>query len=90
MISVENLGFACKETLCSKCAHRCVCSHVEEFMIIQEAVDNLTITTPEGIENVKVSELPWVKAIEPQCVFYSRNESAIRGAISVHSVTDAF
>lgn len=83
MISVENLGFACKETLCSKCTHRCVCSHVEEFMRIQEAVDALVITTPEGIENVKVSDLPWVKAIEPRCVFYSGKESAIRGATKV-------
>lgn len=83
MITVENLGFACKETLCSKCVHRCVCSHVETFLKIQTAADNLTITTSEGIENVKVSELPWVKAIEPQCVFYSRNESAIRGATKV-------
>lgn len=39
---------ATRETLCTNCGHRQVCSKASEFMAIQKAVDNLTIETEKG------------------------------------------
>lgn len=39
---------ATKETLCTNCGHRIVCSKASEFMAVQKAVDNLTIGTDNG------------------------------------------
>lgn len=39
-----------KETLCTRCAHREVCTYKQDYLDILKAVDNATVTrdTPDG------------------------------------------
>ena len=60
----------CKETLCTNCQHCPDCSFKGTYLTVVEAIDQLTITTEEGIENVKVSDMYWVKPIRPVCEYY--------------------
>lgn len=46
-----------KETLCTRCAHRDVCAHKQDYLDILKAVENATVTrdTPDGKNHIKES-----------------------------------
>ena len=75
-----------KETLCTRCAHREVCSHKQDYLDILKAVENATVTsdTPDGkITSKKVVHYNFISDISVKCKFYQnwtetyRSEGAI-------------
>lgn len=57
-----------KETLCTNCMHRQVCTYKEQFLSVQEAVDNLTVEI--GDDSVNVQNVSWLKPIKLDCRHY--------------------
>lgn len=48
-----------KETTCTTCAHREVCSKTTAYQIIQKGLDGLSVGL-EGNEVVRIANLDWV------------------------------
>jgi hypothetical protein len=63
--------YGVKETACTNCFHRKVCSLKTTFLKAQEAANRLSITTNEGdgtFSSIPVSEVSWIKPIILDCV----------------------
>lgn len=58
-----------KESLCTRCAHREVCSLKEQFLIVQEAIDTVMIGFSDK-SIVYIRDIPWIKPIELKCIHY--------------------
>lgn len=67
----------CKETLCTRCAHREVCSLKEEFLHAQTAVDRVEVPLDDR-RYIPLSQLKWIKTVELQCIHYLKQEVGIR------------
>ncbi len=51
-----------KETLCTACGHREICSKKNEFLAVQKAIDDLSIGTEEnGV--ARVCDMQWMNII---------------------------
>lgn len=61
----------CKETLCSKCEHRKVCSFKEQFLRAQAAVDTTFVGTDER-SGKYLRDFDWIKPVELQCVHFMK------------------
>lgn len=64
----------CKETLCTRCAHRTVCSLKEEFINAQAAVDRIDVARDDK-SIMPLSQIKWIKPIELQCIHFLRLET---------------
>ena len=62
-----------KETLCTRCAHRDVCAHKQDYLDILKAVENATVTreTPDGkIASKKVIHYDFISEISVKCKYH--------------------
>lgn len=68
-----------KETLCTNCDHREVCSLTKEFLAAQQAVDNLTVSL--GDRTMKdLRDFSWIKAVSLECVHFTEKRPKMRAA----------
>lgn len=79
---------ATKETLCTSCGHRQVCSKVNEFIAVQKAVDNLTIGTDEDGGVMFVRDAQWLH-VSIQCSHRISNVS-VKGEVDYGTRQGAF
>lgn len=66
-----------KETLCTRCAHREVCTYKQDYLDILKAVENATVTrdTPDGeITSKKVIHYDFISEISVKCK-YNQNQT---------------
>lgn len=62
-----------KETLCTRCAHRDVCAHKQDYLDILKAVENATVTrdTLDGkIVSKKVIHYDFIGEISVKCKYH--------------------
>lgn len=62
-----------KETLCTRCAHREVCIHKQDYLNILKAVDNATVVreAPDGkIVSKKVIHYDFIGEIFVKCKYH--------------------
>ena len=62
-----------KETLCTRCAHREVCTYKQDYLDILKAVDNATVTrdTPDGkITSKKVIHYDFISGVSVGCKYH--------------------
>lgn len=59
-----------KETLCTSCVHREVCSKKEEYLAAQKAVDDLRIGATETSTGVYLNSIPWIRPVQLQCTYH--------------------
>lgn len=63
-----------KESLCSSCIHREVCSLKEKFLAAQRAVDELKFSYgyPDGkVEILKLCNIGFIQPVNLKCAHYS-------------------
>lgn len=66
-----------KETRCTNCEHRKVCSFKEQFLNAQKVVDEVTVRT--GDKSVKyLRDFDWIKRVELECVHFIPMKSMLR------------
>lgn len=56
-----------KETLCTRCRHRPVCSHIKDAMKVYKKIDTLSIENDCGGD--KICDLDWIK-IDVNCRYH--------------------
>lgn len=64
-----------KETLCTRCAHREVCTYKQDYLDILKAVENAAITrdTPDGkITSKKVIHYDFISGISVGCKYHQK------------------
>lgn len=61
----------CKETACSTCTHREVCSLKDEFLKAQSAVDDATVYLGEG-RMKKLRDYSWITTPDLRCKHYMK------------------
>lgn len=62
-----------KETLCTRCAHRDVCAHKQDYFDILKAVENATVTRDTGngkITSKKVIHYDFISGISVGCKYH--------------------
>lgn len=72
-----------RETPCTSCSHREVCSFKDEFLSAMKAVNEVLVGLPSKDPTVactiKLREITWIKPVELTCNHYKKkNEGAIR------------
>lgn len=70
-----------KETLCTNCSHRNVCSLKEKYIAAQETVDNILISISDG-ETVYLRDIPWIKPVELSCKEFQKPQITPRGGFA--------
>lgn len=66
-----------KETRCTNCEHRKVCSFKEHFLSAQKAVDEVAVHT--GDKSIKyLRDFDWIKRVELECVHFIPTKSMLR------------
>lgn len=72
----------CKETLCTNCSHREVCSFKDQFLEAQKAVDNIEVSRPSAeinsISLIRLSNISWIKPVELVCKHYTKTSPQIK------------
>ena len=58
-----------KETQCTHCVHREVCSKRDDFLKAQKAVDDLYVPL-DGSRGINLRDLKWIKPVTLQCGHY--------------------
>ena len=74
----------CKETICTGCAHREICSLKEEFLNAQEAVDNAIVSRKSGTSDkicmIDLRNITFIEPVKLVCKHYIPElNSTIRG-----------
>jgi len=78
-----------KETLCTSCVHREVCSKKEEFQAAQDAVYNLRIGATETSTGVYLNSISWIRPVQLQCTYYMSNGYGTLRGVTVTGCLDA-
>ena len=62
-----------KETLCTRCIHREVCTYKQDFIDIINAIENAAVTqyTPDVIASKKVTQYDFINGISVSCKYYT-------------------
>ncbi|NCE64122.1 hypothetical protein D1159_05855 [Pseudoflavonifractor sp. 524-17] len=65
-----------KETRCTNCEHRKVCSFKEQFLNAQKAVDAVSVSI--GDKSVKyLRDFDWIKRVDLECVHFVPTKSML-------------
>lgn len=73
------MTFGVKETLCTSCVHREICSKKEEYLAAQTAVDEVFVKKNEMIGDY-LRNMTWIRPVQLQCTHYMSNGyGTIRG-----------
>lgn len=71
-----------RETLCTHCSHREVCSFKDKFLRAMEAVNEITVNCPTKEDNavsfIKLCDIPWIKPVELICQHYQKKQPTLR------------
>lgn len=71
-----------RETLCTSCSHKEVCSFKDEFLSAIKAIDEVLVGLPSKDPNVgcmiKLRDITWIKPAELMCIHYNKNISTTR------------
>ena len=66
-----------KETQCTRCIHREVCSFKKDFLLAQEVVDNTVYKLDIDGNGVYIGDIPFIYPVELKCkYYYSPTETA--------------
>ena len=81
-----------KETLCTSCVHREVCSKKEAYLAAQTAVDNIQVSVADKTF-IDLRLMTWIKPVQLQCVHHMTRSTFFGFADSTsstakHSVLD--
>ena len=81
-----------KETLCTSCVHREVCSKKEEFQAAQDAVDHVTVNVADN-SYINLSHMTWIHPVQLQCNHFMlqhvyRKLDDVTGSTAQRSVLD--
>lgn len=75
-----------RETLCTHCVHREVCSNKEEFLSAMQAVNEVSVGLPSKDQNIgsyiNLRDIKWIKPVELVCIHYFQQVSTTREAQS--------
>lgn len=67
-----------KETLCTRCIHREVCSLKIEFLEAQKTVDDVYISRPcddgKKVGMIHLRDIKYIKPVELMCVHYEKKK----------------
>lgn len=67
-----------KETICTQCSHREVCSLKAEFLEAQKAVDDVYISRPCNDGNkvgmIHLRDIKFIKSVELACIHYEKKK----------------
>jgi hypothetical protein len=70
-----------KETCCTNCAHREICSLTKQFLKAQEAVDNATVTLGEDSEGrhrfTDLRNIKWIEPVKLVCKYYLASPTTV-------------
>jgi hypothetical protein len=68
---------AVKETQCTHCVHREVCSLKTEFLEAQKAVDEAYVSRPcedgKKVTTIRICNIKYIKPVELHCEYYIPN-----------------
>lgn len=59
-----------KETQCTRCIHREVCSFKKDFLLAQEVVDNAVYKLDIDGNGVYIGDIPFLYPVELKCKYY--------------------
>lgn len=81
-----------KETLCTSCVHREVCSKKEEYLTAQTAVDDILVGLGDkGV--IHLRDIKWIRPVQLQCTYYMSNGYGTLRGVSVldcdHTISDS-
>lgn len=65
-----------KETLCTRCFHREICSLKEQFLAAQNAVDNVFVSLGDH-SSIKLGDIQSIKPVELMCKHYIKKEHVV-------------
>lgn len=69
--------YGVKETQCTRCGHRDVCSLKEEFLEAQKAVDEAYVSSPcedgKKVGMIHIRDIKYIEPIELHCKHYIPN-----------------
>lgn len=75
-----------RETLCTQCSHREVCSNKEEFLSAMQAVNEVSVGLPSKDPNIgsyiNLRDIKWIKPVELVCIHYIQQVPTTREAQS--------
>ena len=60
------------EHTCAECAHQDVCKHMTEFLAAKQAIVDTCVIIGDKT-NVKLLDIPCIKAVGLQCKFYRKD-----------------
>ncbi len=70
-----------KETQCTSCSHRDVCSLKERFLEAQNAIDNLNIYSQskkeEPVSIIALKNIDWIKPVQLSCTHYFERKEVV-------------
>lgn len=71
-----------RETLCTHCVHREVCSNKEEFLSAMQAVNEVSVGLPSKDPNIgsyiNLRDIKWIKPVELVCTHYLQQVPRIK------------
>lgn len=63
----------CRETACTKCAHREVCKFKEEFLKAQTAVNDVMVHFDEN-RMIRLRDIKWIPTVDLRCNYYTYSQ----------------
>lgn len=70
--------YGVKETACTNCGHRPVCSKSVEFILAQKAIDDVSVCARDDGGLEKVRDMDWL-TVELRCRHYITNQTLRKG-----------
>lgn len=74
--------FGVKETQCTRCGHREVCSLKTEFLEAQKAIDEVYVSRPcedgKKVSMIRVRDIKHIEPVELRCKHYIPSQRAWR------------
>lgn len=67
----------CKETLCTTCIHREVCSMKESYLAAVDAVDNMKVNFDDGSVQY-LHNMTWIRPVRLECRYYTAPALTVR------------
>lgn len=70
--------YGVKETQCSRCSHREVCSLKEEFLAAQKAIDEAILHRERrddgAVSMIRIRDIKYIEPVELGCQYYVRTD----------------
>lgn len=74
--------YGVKETQCTYCSHREVCSLKEEFLAVQKTIDEVVLHRERkndgAVSMIRIRDIKYIEPVELRCKHYVKSAGAIR------------